>query len=33
MADESFETVQQTDVAIQDTLSRYVTVGQSAMTD
>ena len=33
MADESFETVEQTDAAIQDTLSRYVTVGQLAMTD
>jgi hypothetical protein len=33
MADESFETVEQTNAAIQDTLSRYVTVGQSAMTD
>ena len=33
MADESFDTVEQADAAIQDTLSRYVTVGQSAMTD
>ena len=33
MADESFETVEQTDAAIQDTLSRYVTVGGLAATD
>ena len=33
MADESFDTVEQADVAIQDTLSRYVTVGGLAATD
>jgi hypothetical protein len=33
MAEEPFETVEQTDAAIQDTLSRYVTVGEMAMTD
>ena len=33
MADESFDTVEQTDAAIQDTLSRYVTVGGLAATD
>jgi hypothetical protein len=33
MADGSFDTVEQTDAAIQDTLSRYVTVGGLAATD
>jgi hypothetical protein len=33
MADESFDTVEQADAAIQDTLSRYVTVGGLAATD
>ena len=33
MADESFDTVEQTDAAIADTLSRYVTVGGLAVTD
>jgi hypothetical protein len=33
MAEEPFETVEQTDAAIQDTLSRYVTVGGLAVTD
>jgi hypothetical protein len=33
MADESFDTVEQMDAAIQDTLSRYVTVGGLAVTD
>jgi hypothetical protein len=33
MADGSFDTVEQTDAAIQDTLSRYVTVGGLTATD
>ena len=33
MADESFDTVEQADAAIQDTLSRYFTVGGFAATD
>ena len=33
MADESFDTVEQADAAIQDTLRRYVTVGGLAATD
>ena len=33
MADESFDTVEQADAAIQDTLSRYVTVGGLSATD
>ena len=33
MAEEPFETVEQTDAAIHDTLSRYVTVGGLAVTD
>ncbi len=33
MAEEPFETVEQTDAAIQDTLSRYVTVGGLVVAD
>jgi hypothetical protein len=33
MAEEPFETVEQTDAAIRDTVSRYVTVGGLAVTD
>jgi hypothetical protein len=33
MADEPFDMVEQTDAAIADTLSRYITVGKLAVAD